>query len=368
MIPHSKPTLGGEEKKVCAQVLDSLQIAQGEKVRTFERQFCEFAGRRHGIAVSSGTAALTLALAALDVSRSDQVILPSYACVALLHAVHQVGARPILVDADGEDLNVSCAEIQKKITARTKAVIVPHLFGRAARIDELERFRRRLHVIEDGTQALGAVAGNRRVGGWGSVSVFSFYATKMITTGEGGMIVTDSDRVARTLRDLRDYDKKSKYRIRTNSKMTDLEAAIGIEQLKKLASFIRARREIAGRYSRAFEHSGIRLPVEDDQRSHVFYRYVVRIKHRASEWLKALEAEGIGAKRPVFKPAHRYLDLPDNLFPVTMRAMKEAVSLPIFPSLSDEQCESVTRAVCHAASNLTGTIHSRKNEKVGISR
>ena len=345
MIPHSRPTLGEEEKKACLEVLDSLQIAQGEKVAAFEKAFCQFASRRYGVAVSSGTSALHLALLALGVSQGDEVIVPSFTCVALLHAVDAVGARPVVADIDLEDFNISVSEVKKKRTRKTKVVIAPHAFGRTARMEELISLG--LPVIEDGTQALGAKIGNKTVGSFGAISVFSFYPTKMITTGEGGMVLTDSSRLAEKILDMRDYDKKKDYRFRTNAKMTDLEAALGIEQLKKLPDFIQKRREIASHYRKAFQTTAAVLPVEDSYRDHVYFRYVVRMPKQSKMWLKHLRTRGIDAKEPVFKPLHRYLHFPEPLFPSTAKAMKEACSLPIYPSLSHEDCERICRAIQH---------------------
>lgn len=343
MIPHSRPTIGPEEKKACLEVLDSLSIAQGERVASFERDFCDQVGRRYAVAVSSGTAALTLSLMALNLTRGDEVILPSYNCAALLHAVHAASASPVLVDIHLGDFNLSVSEVKKKIRKRTKAVIVPHLFGRPAAIEELIDFK--VPVIEDGTQALGARVGKKPVGSFGVFSVFSFYATKMIATGEGGMVLTDAKHLADNLSDLRDYDKKETYRFRTNAKMTNLEAAMGIEQLKKLPLFIEKRRRIASQYSRAFKGLGFILPPGDEAHDHVYYRYVLRVSGGCKEFMGRLESKGIEVKQPVFNSLHRYMNLPDALFPATTQAMEEACSLPIFPSLSDEECESICQAI-----------------------
>ena len=344
MIPHSRPTIGDEEIRAVEAVLRSGQIAQGKKVEEFERHFCEHTGRRYAVATSSGTAALQLSLLALGIKKGDEVILPSYTCAALLHALDFAGAKAVLADIDPEDFNLSLSEVRKKARRKTKAVLVPHLFGRAARISEIARLG--IPVLEDGTQALGASEGGRKVGNFGEVSLFSFYATKMIATGEGGMVLTDSRRTLEKLLDMRDYDKKSSYRFRTNSKMTDLEAALGIEQLKKLFAFIERRREIARRYHRAFmKEAGWKVPVESAERPHVYFRYVARPPEPAKLWLKRFLSQGIDAKGPVFKPAHRYLGLPDRDFPGTAQAMQEAVSIPIYPSLTDSECRQICESV-----------------------
>jgi len=343
MIPHSRPTLGQEEKEAVRQVLDSGQIAQGRMVMEFERNFCDLVRRPFAVAVSSGTSALQLSLLALEISAGDEVILPSFSCVALLHAVDAVGARPVLTDIDPEDFNISVVQAKKKISRRTKAIVVPHAFGRAARMEEL--LDGRVPIIEDGTQALGARVGQKKVGGFGVLSVFSFYATKMITTGEGGMVLTGSPRLAKRIFDLRDYDKRRAYRFRTNSKMTDLEAAMGIVQIQKLPSFIRRRREIASLYRSVLENSGIGFPSEDQNRDHVYYRYVVRVPKRTRDWLSQMRNQGIDVKEPVFKPLHQYLEIADSRFPETSRAMKEAHSIPLYPSLSDAECSQICDAL-----------------------
>ena len=343
MIPHSRPTLGEEEKRACAAVLDSLQIAQGEKVREFEKTLSGLLKRRYGVAVSSGTAALQLALSSLNLSKGAEVILPSFTCVALLHAVDAVGARPVPVDIDAEDFNLSVPEVKKKVRRKTGAILVPHAFGRAAQVAELLSLG--IPVIEDGTQALGARAGDKPVGSFGVMSIFSFYATKMMTTGEGGMVLTDSRRLAEKIADLRDYDKKESYCPRTNSKMTDLEAAIGLEQAKKLPWFVERRREIARGFHAAFQGTGVCIPRGDESRDHVYYRYVIRISQRVREWFARFQKKGVDVKRPVFKPLHRYLKLPDRGFPQTVRAMKEACSLPIYPSMTPEECDGVCGAI-----------------------
>ena len=354
MIPHSKPTIGDEEVRAVEAVLRSGQIAQGREVEEFEKRLCEFTGRRHGVAVSSGTAALCLSLHALGIGTGDEVILPSFTCAALLHAVEAVRARPLLTDIDPEDFNISVDGARKRIRRKTKAIIVPHAFGRSSRMQELLALG--VPVIEDGTQALGARAGASRVGSLGQLSVFSFYATKMITTGEGGVILTDSGRLAERLRDLRDYDKKRDHRLRTNSKMTDLAAAIGMVQLQKLSSFIQARRKLAQNYRESLEGLGLALPTEDEERDHVYFRYVIRIRQGSSRHLQKLNEEGIEAKKPVFKPLHQYLKLPDKDFPVTVQAMRETCSLPIFPSLED----SSLIQVCEAVRTLTASSGTRR--------
>ncbi len=343
-IPHSQPTLGREEKKACARVLDSRCLTQGKKVEEFEHRFARSVGRQYGIAVSSGTAALALALKALEIRRDYQVLVPSYTCAALLHALDFVGAQPVVADISAEDMNLCADSARKNKTRKTVAMIVPHLFGRAANMRALSRLG--MPVIEDGTQALGAACFGKPVGSFGRLSIFSFYATKMMTTGEGGMIVTDSARLAARLRDMRDYDKKNTYRFRMNFKMTDLAAAMGLEQLEKLPDFIRKRRRIAEYYDLAFAASAMTtLPAVSLERDSVYFRYVLRIPSGLAALIRRLNRRGIDAKSPVFKPLHRYLRLSDAVYSETMRAMREACSLPIFPTLSQGAMRRVAQTL-----------------------
>ncbi len=351
MIPHSRPTLGPEEKQAIEEVLASGHIAQGKKVGEFEKSFCEFTGRRFAVAVSSGSSALHLSLVALGLGRGDEVILPSFTCTALLHAVEAVQAKPVLVDIDLEDFNLSVTEVKKKIRRKTKAILAPHAFGCAARMEELLDFK--IPVVEDGTQALGAKVGNERVGNFGVVSLFSFYATKMITTGEGGMVLTNFPRLAERIFDLRDYDKKETHHFRTNSKMTDLEAAMGTQQLRRLPGFIEKRREIAALYKQAFSGSDAILPQDDSQRDHVYFRYVVRFPKKSRERFRQLQADGIEVKKPVYKPLHQYLKLADSLFPNTQQAMRECCSLPIFPSLIEKEQHQISDALIRTQGKTT---------------
>ena len=349
-IPHSRPFLGWEEKKVCAEVIDTLYLAGGPRVEAFEAAFAQSAGRKYAVAVSSGTAALAMALKVLVPRQGRNVVIPSYTCAALLHALDYAGQKPLITDIDAADMNMSAADLKKRLKKNTAAVIVPHLFGRAADMKAFERVG--LPLIEDGTQALGARADGQRVGSFGELSIFSFYATKMITSGEGGMIVTDSSKTAETLRDMRDYDKKDDYRFRMNFKMSDLQAAIGLCQLKKLSTFVQKRIRIAELYDRPFAARFIGLPAADTERDSVYFRYVLRVPGGANPLIKSLNKKGIEAKSPIFKPLHEYLGLPAADYPETVRAMREACSLPIFPAMTTIDVRSVINAVLDFAKGV----------------
>lgn len=336
-IPHSRPTLGEEELQAIAPVLRSGFIAQGAQVATFEAELAKRLGVRGGVATSSGTAALHLALLALGIGRGDEVLLPSYASSALLHAVWAAHATPRPVDCDPRSFNLDPEAAKRACSPRAKALIVVHSFGLPAELEDLQPLG--LPLIEAAAQALGASFKGKPVGSFGEAAVFSFYATKLITTGEGGMLLSNDERVLAAGRDLRAYDQKEDALPRLNYKMTDLEAALGLAQLKKLPQFLRRRDEIATRYRERLSA----LPLEQPLRfpGRIFYRYVVKGPGRADPSLARLQALGVEARRPVFRPLHRYLGLEG--FPGAEEAWERAVSLPLYPSLSDEEAEQVIR-------------------------
>ena len=193
-IPHSRPTLDSSEATAVARVVNSGYVSEGAEVLKFERAFARYQGQKGAVAVNSGTAALHLALLALGVGKDDEVMIPSYVCTALLNAVLYTQARPRVVDVHFEDGNISTEAIQKNITKKVKAMVVPHMFGQPADIKDLMGFG--MPVVEDCAQAVGASYENKKVGSFGAAGVFSFYATKMMTTGEGGIILTDNEKIA----------------------------------------------------------------------------------------------------------------------------------------------------------------------------
>ena len=271
------------------------------------------------------------------------MIIPSYVCTAVLNDVMYTGATPRLVDIDLRDFNICPDEVKKKLKRRTKAVIVPHMFGTGADLDALLNLE--VPLIEDVALSLGATFRGRRLGSFGRLSVFSFYATKMITTGEGGMLLTDSKLLAEKVRDWREYDRKRDYRLRYNYKMNEIQASLGLSQLSRLEEFIQRRRRIADLYNSALSDRKVILPRPREGRDHVYYRYTIRTKGATRKYLKELISRDIECKSPVFKPLHRYLHLRDADFPRTSQAAGRAISLPIYPSLSREKSKYIAATV-----------------------
>lgn len=321
MIPHSKPTLGTEEQEAVARVIASGMIAQGREVEAFEGECAEFMQKRHAIAVSSGTAALHLALMALEVQPGQPVLSPSYACHALITATRLQQAVPLLGDID------SSYTLDPESTLESAVAIVPHLFGTLARAPRATR------CVEDVAQSMGGPSWQRA-----PISVTSFYATKLMTTGEGGMVFTDDDGIAECVRDRRDYDNRDTLAPRANYKMTDFQAAMGRTQLGKLPAFIRRRRELALHYWELLADLPLVFP---DEAQYVVFRYVVATDLRDA-LQSHLYAAGVDAKRPVHRPAHHLLG---GEFPNSERAHRTCLSLPLYPSLCDADIESVAGAV-----------------------
>jgi dTDP-4-amino-4,6-dideoxygalactose transaminase len=337
-ITHSRPSLDDEEIRVLQNVLTSGQLAQGPQVRGFEEELGSFHGLPPGIATSSGTAALHLALLSLGVGRGDEVLLPSYVCSAPLHAVYHSGATPVLVDVDPVTGNMDPKDLKRRLTPKSKAIIVVHLFGLPANLGEIST--NGLPVIEDCAQALGAELGSEKVGTLGNLAICSFYATKIITTGEGGMLLSQDLALLERVRDLRDYDKKDDFKVRFNYKMTDLQAGLGRSQLQKLERFLGQREALAGVYNKQLASLPCTLPPSQEGR--IYYRYVVSSQGNVRELIQKLLNMGIEVARPVYRPLHRYLNLED--YPGAEMAWKSHISLPIHPSLTSQD----VHRVCHA--------------------
>jgi dTDP-4-amino-4,6-dideoxygalactose transaminase len=332
MIPHAKVQLDEEDLAVVAQVLRSGHLAQGKHVRSLEQKAASFIGVAYTAAVSSGTAALHLSLLALGVGEGDEVILPSYVCTALLNAVRYVGAMPVLVDIDPDTYNVTVHHITKAASRKTRAIIVPHMFGLPTDIEPVTSLG--IPIIEDCAQSIGAHSGDRCTGSFGTLSVFSFYATKMLGVGEGGMVASNDPGLIDTVRDLRDYDEKETYAVRYNYKSTDVLAALCESRLKKLPSCIERRKEIAKVYDGELSVLNLRIPVVPEQSDHIYYRYIVGVEDPL-RFMGEMGKRGIKCRRPVFKPLHRYLEL--SGFPKTDHAWETAVSIPIYPALTQQE-------------------------------
>jgi dTDP-4-amino-4,6-dideoxygalactose transaminase len=348
MIPHSRPSIDQQEIRAVTDVLQSGHLAQGAVVGRFERGMAAYLGLAGGVAVNSGTIALEVALRVLGIGFGDEVILPSYVCAAPWQAVQRVGAQARLVDIEPDTFHIDAEQARSAITAKTRAIIVPHLFGLPADLTALARLG--VPLIEDCAQTLGAMERGRAVGSVGVLTVCSFYANKLLCAGEGGMVLSNDPVLLERARALREYDGAPSLNPQaTNLKMTDVQAAIGLAQLNRLPEFLERRVSLARGYREALAGSAAILPAVPVGRSHVYYRFVVRISQRRSdsdqlsECLGRLERQGVQCRKPVFRSLHRYLGLEG--FPVSEAAEHEALSIPLYPALADEEAAHVLMAM-----------------------
>lgn len=328
-MPHSRPTVEQDDIEAVAGVLASGKIAQGEKVCEFEKALAAFVGTKYAVACSSGTSALHLALLGLGVGVGDEVIIPSYVCSALYFATLHTGATPRIADIGLSDLNLCADAVKERVSSRTKAIVLPHMFGTPAEIDELLALG--IPIVEDCAQSLGAEFRGRQVGSFGILSIFSFYATKMITTGEGGMVLGNDGACHSRIVEVREYDKKPLTTLRFNYKMTDFQAALGLSQLRKLPRFIQRRRDVASVYGERFSTYDIGIPCDSSSKKSVFYRYVVRVDD-AEDVQKRVKQRGVMCEKPVHEPLHR--SFPVFKCPNSDKACEQALSVPLYPSLT----------------------------------
>lgn len=348
MIPHSRPSIETDDIHAAIEVLQSQQLAQGGMVERFERGLAAYLGLAGGVAVTSGTAALEVALRSMGIGPGDEVILPSYVCAAPLLAIQRVGAMPRLVDIELESFNIDPSVAQKAMTSKTRALIVPHLFGLPADLTALERLG--VPIIEDCAQTLGATEQGRPVGSIGLVTVCSFYATKLLCAGEGGMVLSRDETLLEKARRLREYDETpSLYPSATNFKLTDLQAAIGLAQLGRLSVFLERRNSLAQEYYERLKAADLIAPHVPTGRTHIYYRFIVRLPNLAESAdglntvIARFETRGIQCRRPVFRSLHRYLELEG--FPFSEEAERTALSIPLFPALTDEETAQILVAL-----------------------
>lgn len=350
LIEHSKPMIGKEERGAVIRVVESGYLAEGQEVREFEKEISRYIGAKGAVATSTGTLGLHLALVAVGVKEKDEVMLPSYVCRSVLNAVLYAGARPILCDVNSDDFNISFEDAQKKRTKKTRAVIVPHMFGSPAEIDRFKTLG--VYIIEDCAHAIGGDYKGKKLGSWGDLSVVSFEGTKYIVAGEGGMVLANSEKLLRKLKGLKEPDSLrplAKYTYR----MTDLQAAVGRVQLLKIDRFVQRRREIAALYDRAFAGFDIDLPKTPLYGTHTFHRYMIKIKSNINNFMKKCFCKGIKVKQPV-KPfaLHRYLGLSGKNFSQTEYLMDSAVSIPIYPSLKSREIGKIVKIVKEELGNV----------------
>jgi perosamine synthetase len=360
MIPAAKPIIGDEEREAVDRVLRSGMLAQGPEVKAFEAEFSAHVGGRHCIAMNSGTSALHLGFIAAGVKSGDEVIVPSFSFAATANAVALAGATPIFADIDPTTFNMDPDHVETLITKKTTAIMPVHLYGHIAAMDLYEEIASKygVKIIEDAAQGHLAAMNGRNAGEFGVVASFSFYPTKNMTAGEGGMVVTDDAEIARTLRLLRNQGQEIRYQneiIGFNTRMTDIHAAIGRVQLGKLPGWT-AQRQANAAYLDA-NLKGVVVPHVAPGTTHSYHQYTIRIPGGSAQkrdaFMVAINAKGVGCGVYYPTPIHRLPSFQLDLhLPETELVIKECVSLPIHPSLTQSDLETIVSVVNEVAAAL----------------
>ncbi|PSH03958.1 MAG: UDP-4-amino-4,6-dideoxy-N-acetyl-beta-L-altrosamine transaminase [Acidobacteria bacterium] len=373
-VPFHRPTIGTEEFDAVRGVLESRWLTTGPVAQRFEREFAEYIGCKHALAVNSATGALQLAMDAIGITSGDEVLVPSYTFTATAEVATYFGARPVLCDSQPGGFNLDPDDVEKRITRRTRAIIPVHIAGEPCDLDAIRQIaeRHNLYVIEDAAHALPTTYRGRRVGTISDLTAFSFYATKTITTGEGGMVVTNEDEFANRISSMRlhgisgdawkRYSKEGSWYYEVEDagyklNLCDLLAALGSVQLAKCDQFALRRRALATRYLEAFaEMQELQTPpLGEDPAGHAWHLFILRIrpdllKISRNEFIQELKNRGVGTSvhfiplhlHPFYKRAYGYCS---GQFPNAEDAYSRCLSLPIFPDMTDAEQDRVISAV-----------------------
>jgi perosamine synthetase len=365
MIPVYRPSVGDREKEYVNEALESTWISsKGKFLDRFEAEFAQFAGARHGVATANGTVSLHLAFAALGIGPGDEVIVPTFTYVASVNAIAYTGAKPVFVDSDPVTWNIDPTLIEAAVTPRTRAIEAVHLYGHPADMDPITDIAARhgLSVVEDAAEAHGATYKGRPVGSLGTVASFSFYGNKIVTTGEGGMLVTDDAGLAATARHLRGQGVSATRTywhdvVGFNYRMTNVAAAIGCAQLERVEATLAAKRQIAAWYRTGLDGvRSVELQVDAPWAEPVHWMLSVLVNPAIRDALiEHLAARGIES-RPFFYPAHTLPMYPGSgTFPVAERLGASGINLPSWPGLSEAQVDEVASALVSGIDALDKT-------------
>src|SRR3989338_3923088 len=358
MMPIAKPYIGKEEIKAVSEVLKSGIIAQGPKVRELEEKFAKLCGTKYAVAVNSGTAALHTALHVTGIKQGDEVITTPFTFIATANTILMQQAKPVFVDVDEDTFNIDANKIKEKISEKTKAIITVDLYGLLCDYNETGKIAKNnsIVVIEDACQAVNAEQNGRKAGNFGDIAAFSFYGTKNITCGEGGMITTNSKEYAENAKLFRQHGRSNmtsyEYEgLGYNYRATDISAAILLEQLKKISVITKKRTENAEYLSRNLEKiKGIKVHDAKNDGSHVFHQYTIRVlenfKLSRDELNEHLNKKGIGTGIYYPKPLHllphfKKFGYKEGDFPIAEKLSSQVISLPVHPHLAKEQLDYI---------------------------
>ena len=362
MIPVAEPKLGGNELKYVSECISSGWISSlGKYIQKFEEEFSNFIGTKYGIATSSGTTALHLALEIFGIGKEDEVIIPSLSFIATANSVEYSGAKPVFVDSEPRTWNIDPSLIEKNITKRTKAIIPVHLYGHPADMGSIIDLAKEhnIVVIEDAAEAHGAEYKKKKVGSLGDVGCWSFYGNKIITCGEGGMITTNNEEVMEKAILLRDHgmSKEKRYwhpQIGYNYRMTNMQAAIGLAQVEKIEEYIAIRRKNANIYNKLLEdNKNITLPIEMEWAKNVYWLYSILVDKIPRDEFARILLENEIDTRPFFIPIHLqppYEKYGKKRLSVAEDLAKRGISLPSAPTLKRDQIEYICGIINEALS------------------
>ena len=363
-IPVNEPLLNGNEKKYLCECIDTGWISsEGPFVKEFESKFSKTVNREFGISVTNGTAALEIAVRAIGITEGDEVIMPTFTIISCAEAVTRVGGVPVLVDSDPDTWNMCVDQIESKITPKTKAIMVVHIYGLPVDMDKVLDIAKRhnLKIVEDAAEMHGQTYNGRPCGSFGDISIFSFYPNKHITTGEGGMIVTNDEELAEKCRSYRNlcFQRDVRYvheELSGNYRFTNLQAAVGLAQLERLEEFVEKKRNMGRRYTELLKDvKGIKLPKEyegDNQNIYWVYGIVLgdEIKCDNREFVKNLGEKGVGSRtffwcmheQPVYTERGLFKN---EKYPVAEKLARKGLYIPSGLALTDEQIECVADVV-----------------------
>ena len=333
-IPHSRPWISHQDRQAVLDALAGDMIAEGEKARAFENAIREYVGVEQAVAVSSGSSAIVLALAALSVGSGDEVVLPTYVCQSVLDAVISVGAKPVICDVSSTGV-LTQKIVSNAITRHTRAIIAVHIFGRPCDIVSLRSLG--VPVIEDACQAFGLDLGGGVAGGLGDVGVYSFHATKCLTTGEGGMLVSQKSGLAHRARS---FASGSAVRRRhLFAPLSDIQASLGLSQLGRYHDFLNRRNMVRKEFISAAEQNGLQCRHLND--SEALFRFTVFVEKPFNQIQQRLLKCGISVRKGVDQLLHRIVGLSDAAFPCATELFQKTVSLPFYPSLTESEIRTI---------------------------
>lgn len=353
-VPFAEPWIGVKEAKTVYEAVVNKMLRYGDFIKCFEEAVAKYIGVKYAVAVSSGTAALHVALIALNIGSGDEVIVPSFSCASPVIASILCKARPVFADVEPETLNLDPCDVKRKITPRTKAIIPIHYAGHPAEMSELLEIAEKygLYIIEDAAEALGAIYKGKMAGSMGHISILAFSPNKIITTGEGGMVLTSDPEIAEKARIIMNYGQKGRFNyvmLGHNYHITEFQAAMGLVQMNKIEKAIERRRNLAKLYNELLEGlNNVETPIEKPHVYHVYMSYYIRVPARVRDAL----ADSLGKKgvetRIYFPPLHlqpAYQTFASGKLPVTEDIARRILNLPMSPCLNNEQVEYVTTLI-----------------------